>query len=100
MVIPVLLLILYVSGQLHNPGTFSNRTLGFLLLSAFATGASWLAYFRALQLGPTSQVASIDKLSLVLVAIFAAVFLGESLSFRDWLGVGVMALGAIMLGLG
>jgi transporter family protein len=62
-----------------------------------ATGASWLCYFRALQLGKVSQVAPIDKLSVVFVALIAAVFLGEKLSAIGWAGVGLIGVGAILV---
>lgn len=64
-----------------------------------ATGASWLAYFRALKLGDAARVAPLDKLSVVMVAVFAAVFLGERLSPVNWLGVGLIALGAVLVAL-
>ena len=69
----------------------------FLLLSGAATGASWLCYFRALKLGHAAQVAPIDKLSVVLVAVFGVLFLGESLSNRNWLGVALIAAGAVLV---
>lgn len=69
----------------------------FLILSGLATGISWLAYFKALQMGNASQVAPIDKLSLVLVAIFAVIFLGERPSQQDWLGIGLVATGVLVL---
>ena len=69
----------------------------FLVLSGLATGASWLCYFRALKLGKASQVAPVDKLSVVFVAILAALFLGERLSAGGWAGVGLIAAGAVLL---
>lgn len=69
----------------------------FLILSGLATGISWLAYFKALQMGNASQVAPIDKLSLVLVTIFAVIFLGERPSQQDWLGIGLVATGVLVL---
>ena len=72
----------------------STRTLVFLVLSGFATGASWWCYFRALRLGEASRVAPLDKLSVVLVALFGALFLGERLAPLNWLGVALMAGGA------
>jgi transporter family protein len=72
---------------------------GLLVLSGFATGASWLCYFRALKLGDAVRVAPIGKLSIVLVALFAVLFLGEHLSLQNSLGVGLIALGAVFLGL-
>jgi transporter family protein len=71
----------------------------FLLLSGLATGASWLCYYRALKLGPASQVAPIDKLSVVFVAILGVVALGEHLSLKQWLGVGLVSGGALVLAL-
>ena len=68
-------------------------------LSALATGASWVCYFRALQLGEASKVAPVDKFSLVLVAIFAVVFLGERPSLREWAGIGLIASGVLLLAL-
>jgi transporter family protein len=77
----------------------SRRTWIFLTLSGLATGLSWLCYFRALQLGPASRVAPIDKLSVVLVIIFAAVVLGERLTLSKIAGGALIALGAIILAL-
>jgi len=74
----------------------SPRAFLFLVLSGCATGLSWLAYFRALQLGPASRVAPIDKLSLVVTLILAAVILGEPVSFRVAVGVALMVLGALL----
>lgn len=78
---------------------FSRRTWLFLVLSGLATGLSWLCYFRALKLGEASKVAPIDKLSVVFVLIFAAMFLGESLSWRTGLGGGLIVAGAVVLAL-
>ncbi len=72
----------------------SPRTYLFLVLSGIATGASWLCYFRALHLGDAARVAPIDKLSVVLVAVFGVAFLGERLSVVNWLGVALIAAGA------
>ncbi len=76
-----------------------RRTLLFLALSGLATGLSWLCYFRALQLGDASKVAPVDKLSLVLVLVFAAVFLGEALTPRTMLGGALITAGAVVLAL-
>lgn len=73
--------------------------LVFLTLSGLATGASWVCYFRALQLGEASKVAPIDKFSLVLVALFAVAFLGERPSLRDWTGIAMVAGGVVLLAL-
>jgi transporter family protein len=80
-----------------NPLQLSGRTWLFLSLSALATGASWVCYFRALQLGNASQVAPVDKFSLVLVAIFAYAFLGERPAPREWLGIAMVAAGVLVL---
>jgi bacterial/archaeal transporter family protein len=96
-VICVLALIVYGTGQLQNPAEISGRTYLFLLLSGLGTGASWLCYFRALKLGNAAQVAPIDKLSVVLVAIFGVIFLGEKLSMLNWLGIALVAAGALLV---
>ena len=85
-----------VRGEYRGIPAISTRSLMFLLLSGCATGLSWLAYFRALQLGPVSGVAPIDKLSLPLTVAFAAFFLDEPLSWRLVLGVTLMAAGALL----
>ncbi|OOH91435.1 hypothetical protein BMT54_02005 [Pasteurellaceae bacterium 15-036681] len=85
------------SGKWQPLSSLSSRNWLFLILSGLATGISWLAYFKALQLGNASQVAPIDKLSLVLVAIFAVIFLGEKPSNQDWLGIGLVAIGVLVL---
>lgn len=78
-------------------GSLSGRNWLFLILSGLATGASWLAYFKALQLGNASQVAPIDKLSVVLVAVFAVLFLGERPNAQTWLGIGLVVGGVLVL---
>jgi transporter family protein len=83
-------------GEHRALGTLSRRSLTFLVLSALATGVSWLAYYRALQLGPASRVAPIDKMSLPLTLIFAAIFLGETMTWRLMAGVALMAAGALI----
>ena len=86
-----------LTGKWSNPLALSGKTLLFLTLSALATGASWVCYFRALQLGQASQVAPIDKLSVVLVAVFAFTFLGERPTLREWAGIGLVAVGVLLL---
>lgn len=71
--------------------------LGALVLSGLATGASWLCYFQALQRGPVSRVAPIDKLSVVLIAVLGVLLLGERLSGRGWIGVLLMGVGAALV---
>jgi bacterial/archaeal transporter family protein len=80
-----------------NPALLPSRTLLFLALSALATGISWVCYFRALQIGRASQVAPVDRLSLVLVALFAVAFLGERPSAQEWLGIGLVTAGVLAL---
>ncbi len=77
--------------------TIPQRTWLWLVLSGLATGASWLCYFRALQLGQASQVAPIDKLSVVFVVVLAALFLGEPMTWRTLGGVALMVVGALVL---
>ncbi|MBJ6986595.1 MULTISPECIES: EamA family transporter [unclassified Devosia] len=84
-------------GHWQKLETIPGKTWVFLLLSGLATGASWLCYFRALQMGPASQVAPIDKLSVVMVALFAALFLGEKLAVHNWLGVALIGVGAVLV---
>ncbi len=91
--------IVFSSNKWVNPLKINNKSLLFLLLSGLATGASWLCYFRALKIGEASKVAPVDKLSLVLVALFAFVFLGERPSLREWTGISLVALGVLILGL-
>jgi transporter family protein len=82
------------AGSLALPG---RRTLLFLALSGVATGLSWLCYFRALQLGPASRVAPIDKLSVVFVVIFAAFFLRERLTLQTAVGGVLIVAGSLVL---
>lgn len=93
-------LILLALGKFHHPGPLSAKTWTFLVLSGLATGASWICYFRALAKGPASMVAPVDKLSVVLVAIFGALFLSERLQPTQWLGVALVGGGAILLAVG
>ncbi|RDL51358.1 4-amino-4-deoxy-L-arabinose-phosphoundecaprenol flippase subunit ArnE [Ensifer sp. M14] len=89
--------IVAATGQWQKPSEIPGRTWPFLALSGLATGASWLAYFRALKLGDAARVAPIDKLSIVMVAIFGVLFLGEKLNLMNWLGVVFIAAGALLL---
>lgn len=86
-----------VTGKWRNPMTLPVRSTTFLVLSALATGASWVCYFRALKIGEASKVAPVDKLSIVLVAVFAVVFLGERPAGREWLGIALVAIGVLVL---
>ncbi|WP_076863998.1 EamA family transporter [Bradyrhizobium mercantei] len=89
--------ILFATGQFTQPGPISVRSWLFLLLSGLGTGASWICYFRALKLGPATLVAPIDKLSVVLVALFGAVFLGERPTAYGWIGIALISAGAVLI---
>ena len=96
-VLVTLALILFATGQFSHPGPVSAKSWLFLLLSGLGTGASWLCYFRALKLGPATLVAPIDKLSVVLVALFGVAFLGERPSLNGWIGIILIAAGAVLI---
>ncbi|MGB8563394.1 MAG: EamA family transporter [Pseudolabrys sp.] len=96
-ILVTLAFILLATGQFQSPGAISPRTYVFLMLSGLATGASWICYFRALKIGDVAKVAPIDKLSVVLVALFGVLFLGERLTAPNWLGVALIAVGAILV---
>lgn len=89
----------YYAGKWSDPFALRPKTWVFLTLSGLATGASWLCYFRALQLGEAAKVAPVDKLSVVLVAVFAVTFLGERPALKDWMGIFLVAGGVVLLGL-
>ena len=96
-IVVVLGAFVWLTDKWRNPMLLPVRSTTFLVLSAFATGASWVCYFRALKIGEASKVAPVDKLSVVLVAIFAVVFLGERPVGREWLGIALVALGVLVL---
>ena len=96
-VLAAVAIILFTTQQIQSLRTISGRAWLFLVLSGLATGASWLCYFRALQLGEAARVAPIDKLSVVLVALLGVAILGEELSPLHWLGVGLIAVGAALV---
>ncbi|WP_076568647.1 EamA family transporter [Janthinobacterium sp. TND4EL3] len=96
-IIVVLSVFVTYTGKWSNPFELSPKTWLFLGLSGLATGASWVCYFRALKIGDASKVAPVDKLSLVLVAVFAFTFLGERLSVREWSGISLVAGGVFLL---
>jgi bacterial/archaeal transporter family protein len=91
--------ILFATRQFQAPASVPAKTYLFLVLSGLATGASWICYFRALKIGDAARVAPIDKLSVVMVAVVAVVFLGERPSGLNWLGIALIAVGAILVGL-
>jgi transporter family protein len=103
--IRTIIILLFAWGIVLFQGTFkelsslSRYSMIFLILSGIATGLSWLFYFRALQLGNASQVAPIDKLSLVLTIVLAAVFLKERVTLPIFIGAALMSLGAIIVAL-
>jgi bacterial/archaeal transporter family protein len=90
-------LLLFATGEFVPPQQISGRTWTFLILSGLGTGASWLCYFRALKLGPASLVAPVDKLSVVLVAIFGVLAFGERPSPAGWLGIAMIGCGAVLI---
>jgi transporter family protein len=91
--------ILAVRGLFQPLTEIAGSTYFFLALSGLCTGASWLCYFRALQVGDAARVAPVDKLSVVLVAIFGVLFLSEQLSARNWAGIVMIAAGAVLVAL-
>lgn len=93
-VLALLATIVAATRQYHALSQTSGRTYAFLVLSGLATGASWWCYFRALHLGDAARVAPLDKLSVVLVALFGVGFLGERLTMVNWLGIAMIAAGA------
>ena len=93
-ILAVLTAMVIASGEFRSVASASRRTVVFLVLSGLATGASWLCYFRALSLGDAARVAPLDKLSVVLVALFSVAFLGERLSALNWLGIALIGAGA------
>jgi transporter family protein len=92
--------LLSARGEWQRLGTVSRHSLLFLILSGIATGLSWLCYYRALQLGPASRVAPVDKLSVALAIVLAVVFLGETLTWKLALGGSLIVVGAVILALG
>ena len=95
----VLAAFVYLTGKWRSPFELSSRTWLFLVLSGLATGASWVCYFRALKIGDASKVAPVDKFSLVLVAVFAFLFLDERPSIREWTGILMIGAGVLVLAL-
>jgi bacterial/archaeal transporter family protein len=97
-VLVALAVILGMTGQYQRLDSVPARSYLFLVLSGLATGASWVCYFRALKLGNASLVAPIDKLSVVMVALLSVMFLGEKLLPRNWVGIILIAIGAVLVG--
>ncbi len=90
-------LVLWARNEWQRPDALSPKGVLFLILSGIATGFSWLCYYRALQLGPASRVAPIDKLSVVFAVLFAIAFLGEPLTWKVGLGTCLIAAGAVLM---
>jgi bacterial/archaeal transporter family protein len=98
-ILAVAALLICVRHEWQRPDSLSGKGVVFLVLSGIATGLSWLCYYRALQSGPASRVAPIDKLSVVFVVLFAAAFLGERLTWKVGLGGILVAAGAVLMAL-
>ncbi|MBX3019120.1 MAG: EamA family transporter [Bdellovibrionaceae bacterium] len=96
-ILGVLALILSYRGEWTGLTSLSSKTWWFLLLSGLATGASWLCYYRALQLGPVSKVAPVDKLSVAFAILLAVIFLGERPDLKTWLGGALILAGSLVL---
>ncbi|MGC3963481.1 MAG: EamA family transporter [Rhodocyclaceae bacterium] len=97
-IIIILSIFVYATGKWSNPLQLPAKTWTFLILSGLATGASWVCYFRALKMGDASKVAPVDKLSVLLVAVFAVIFLGERPAPREWFGILLVGAGVLVLG--
>ena len=96
-IVAVLAGLVSVTRQWQAPGDIGGKAWVFLGLSGLATGASWLCYFRALKMGDVARVAPLDKMSILLVAVFGVAFLGEKLSAANWAGVALCAAGIALL---
>jgi transporter family protein len=99
-IVGVLAVIVTATHQWQPVSTLSRRTSLFLVLSALGTGGSWWCYFRAMKLGDAAKVAPVDKLSVVLIAIVATIFLGEKLTAAGWIGVVLVTLGTVLIAIG
>lgn len=89
--------IVSLRGEWQNPASIGARSWLFLVLSAVATGLSWLCYYRALQLGPVSKVAPLDKLSVALAILLGVLFLGETLTWQAALGAAMIVAGSLVM---
>ena len=98
-IIAALAIFLSYTHKWQGVSNFTTKNWVFLVLSGLATGASWLAYFKALQMGEASKVAPVDKFSIVLVALMAVLFLKERPSVQEWLGIGLITAGVLVLAL-
>ncbi len=89
--------VVLIKGNINTIQSLTKHNWLFIILSAIATGLSWLCYFRALQIGKASVVAPIDKLSIAITIILAAVFLGEHLTAKEMMGGGLIVIGTLMM---
>jgi|SRR4051812_9969723 transporter family protein len=96
-VLPALAAFVLFTGKWRDVTEWSGRTWVYLVLSGLATGASWVCYFRALNVGDASRVAAVDKLSVVIVAVFATFLLKEQLGFASWCGIALVATGLVIV---
>ncbi len=87
----------FIAGSQHQVFTISAKNWWFLIASGLATGASWLCYFKALQLGEVSKVVAIDKFSLVLTIVLAAMFLSETLTVKSIIGCVLITAGTLIM---
>jgi transporter family protein len=88
----------FLAGKLKNPFTLRSKTWLFLVLSGLATGSSWICYFHVLKVGDASKVVPVDRLSLLLVAVFATIVLHERPTMREWVGILLVGAGVLILG--
>jgi bacterial/archaeal transporter family protein len=98
-ILGVTALLVWARHEWQRPEALSPKGVVFLVLSGIATGLSWLCYYRALQTGPASRVAPLDKLSVIFVVLFAVFFLGERLSWKVGIGSVLVTVGAILMAL-
>ena len=96
-IIAVTAVILFIRDEWRKPESISASTWLFLTLSGIATGLSWLCYYRALQLGPVTKVAPIDKLSVVFAILLGVLFLGEHLTWQLAVGGSLIVLGSLVM---
>jgi len=89
-------LIVFVTNQQSGLSEISKKSWIFLILSGLATGASWLCYYRALQLGSVAEVAAIDKLSIVITVFLAVIFLQDTLTIKTLIGCGLITVGTVL----
>ena len=96
-VIMFLAMLVFVRREWQNPAEIPTRSVVFLVLSGLATALSWMCYYRAIQIGPASLVAAVDKFSVVAAIVLAVLFLGERLSAWQWVGSGLITSGLLLV---